>query len=67
MKNTYLVITKKYNNNYYCVVNKIDVNTNLLKCIDDSIVSINIAESKEQAIEIAKITNEKLKEKGYLK
>lgn len=67
MKNTYLVITKKYNNNYYCVVNKVDVNTNLLKCIDDSIVSINIAESKKQAIEIAKTTNEKLKEKGYLK
>lgn len=67
MKNTYLVITKKYNNNYYCVVNKVDVNTNLLKCIDNSIVSINIAESKKQAIEIAKTTNEKLKEKGYLK
>lgn len=67
MKNTYLVITKKYNNNYYCVVNKVDVNTNLLKCIDNSIISINIAESKKQAIEIAKTTNEKLKEKGYLK
>lgn len=35
--------------------------------IDNSIVSINIAESKKQAIEIAKTTNEKLKEKGYLK
>lgn len=67
MKNTYLVITKKHNNNYYCVVNKVDVNTNLLKCIDNSIVSINIAENKKQAIEIAKTTNEKLKEKGYLK
>lgn len=67
MKNTYLVITKKYNNNYYCVVNKVDVSTNLLKCIDDSIISINIAESKKQAIEIAITTNEKLKEKGYLK
>lgn len=67
MKNTYLVITKKYNNNYYCVVNKVDVSTNLLKCIDDSIVSINIAESKKQAVEIAITTNEKLKEKGYLK
>lgn len=67
MKNTYLVITKKYNNNYYCIVNKVDVNTNLLKCIDDDMISINIAESKKQAIEIAKTTNEKLKEKGYLK
>lgn len=67
MKNTYLVITKKYNNNYHCFVHKIDVYTNLLKCIDDSIMSINIAESKKQAVEIAKTTNEKLKEKGYLK